>query len=513
MSDNSETYRNIGKATGLIIVITLIDKLLALVKEIIVADRFGISPDLDVFNIALALPGLFTLLLAGAITSALVPLYAEWSTRFSPDQANQHTRSILYVTTFFFGLTAMAIWFLSPVIFPLMGYGFADTQKALGVVIERMLGFMILLEGTCIVFMSVLQAQKRFFYLQTAPFFINIITIGLLLFFHRTLGIYTLVWGLLAGTLCKMVYMGAALKRNGFKFFAPQRIDYTKVKMFALLVLPLLGSELIANVNLFIDQIMATKLVPGSVSTLRYAYRINDMPVQIVILSITIAIFPYISDHAARKEYDVLRDIFSKGVILLGLLTLPIICGVLLFSQDVVIILLKRGAFDLTAAIKTSETLLFYTAGLFFLSYTYINGAFFAAIQDTKPLLYMGFLTVFLNISFNLVFMWLFGVKGIALSTTFTLMIVAIIFMTLLKRRLKITFERIFANFWRILTAAATMFMLGKIFKWYFIAHAIDRLIYVPVTVVIITIFYFIVCWLLRTQELVFYLNIFKKKL
>lgn len=513
MDDPNDTYRNIGKATGIIIAITLVDKLLALSKEIIVADRFGVSPELDVFNIALALPGLFTLLLSGAITSALVPLYAAWMARCSPQDANQHTLSILHVTTFFFAATAVVIWILSPIIFPLMGFGFNETQKSLGILIERMLGLMVFLEGTCIVFMSILQAKKQFLYLQTAPLFINIISITLLLFFHKMLGIYALVWGLLVGTLFKMIYMGVALERNGFKLRIRLHLEMDKIKTFALLVLPLLGSELIANVNLFIDQIMATKLASGSVSTLRYAYRINDMPVQIIILSLTLAIFPFISDHAARKEYDMLRDIFSKGVILLGLLTLPIICGVLLFSQDVVAILLERGAFDLQATLKTSETLLFYTLGLFFLSYSYINGAFFAAIQDVKPLLFMGFLTVFLNIGFNLLFMWLFGVKGIALSTTFTLMIVAIIFMSLLKRRLDIRFNRIFANFWRILTASSGMLMLGVIFKWYFIDHGIDRLIYVPVTVVVISIFYFIVCWLLRTEELIFYLNVFKKKL
>jgi putative peptidoglycan lipid II flippase len=162
---------------------------------------------------------------------------------------------------------------------------------------------------------------------------------------------------------------------------------------------------------MLIDTVMVTQLPPGSVSTLRYAYRINDLPIQIVIMSISRAIFPFISSQAIEKDYEGLRWVFKHSVTLLGLITLPLISLIALFSHDVVAILLERGAFDSFATQQTAETLVCYGVGLFFASYAFVNGAFFSALKDTKPLLYLGFLSMLLNIAFNFIFMRLKGLR------------------------------------------------------------------------------------------------------
>jgi len=415
------------------------------------------------------------------------------------------------LVTIFCGLLTAICFLATPRFYPLIGYGFEPGIKTLGIHIEKLLVFLVLIEGAGIILAGILQAQKHFFNLQFAPIFINITIIFFLVFFREKLGIMTLAWGFLLGTLCKVVYMALMLGRGGGNFFGRLNFDRSKMLAFVFLAVPLLGSELISNANLLIDQIMATTLDPGSVSTLRYAFRINDMPIQVVIIAISIAIFPFISEQALKGDYKAMGDVFKQSIIFLGFLTLPIICLVLLFSQEVVAVLLQRGAFDHYATHQTAQTLLFYSLGLFFLAYAFINGAFFSALKKTKTLFYMGCLTVTLNITFNVLFMRIWGVKGIALSTTFTLGIVAFLFMFLLNQRIQIDFMRIMANFTRLLLAATGMYSMGFYLKNYLVDAGIDKLFYLPAVTIVISMGYLSMCWILRTEELTLYLDIIGK--
>ena len=507
MSEPPSLATQIGRASAVIMIWSIVDKILAIGKEMLTAQRFGVSAALDVFNVAQAFPGIMILLFSGALVSAFVPLYLEWAGRSSFAEADSHANWLIYLTTAFFTMLALICFFLSPVVIPLIGYGFGPQEKQLGIIMERFLILLIFIDGAGILFRGVLHARKMFFHLSVAPIFLNL-SIIFFLYFDPGLGIHVLVLGFLIGTLLKTLYMVAALRYEGFSFATTTPFDWNKMRAFSYLALPLLGSELIANSNLLIDQIMATPLPAGSVSTLRYAFRINDLPIQVVIAALSRAIFPFIIEEIAAKDRRRLSDIFKYSIILLGFLTIPITCLMVLFSEDLVILLLHRGAFDLGAARQTAQALTCYSLGLFFYAYTFINGTFFSALQNTKPLLYMGIASVFLNFLFNVLFLRLIGLNGIALSTSVTMAIISISFMYLLKKQLGIlNLADIFTSLYRLLFAAACMLGAGFIFLRLLGMTAMARWIYAPIAAALTAIVYLGVIWLFRTEDLNVCLN------
>ncbi len=501
MGEPKAIYGQIGNAVAVIMFLTVVDKLLAVVKEMLVAYRFGVSPALDVFNVAFALPSTIILYFSGAFGLAFVPVYLEWSHGSSTESADNLALSILYCSTVFFGALTFVGYVFSPIIFPALGYGLAPAEKALGIGIERLLIFLLLFDGAGIILVGLLHAQKRFFNLYLAPILINA-TVIVFIACGSSYGIYALVLGLLLGTFLKFIFMAVSLRHAGFRLLARVTFDKEKLVYFMLLVLPLLGSELIANSNILIDMMMATQLPPGSVSTLKYAYRINDLPIQVVIMAVSKAIFPFISKQALEKDYEGLRHIFKHSVTLLGFITFPVICLVILFSSDIVGILLQRGAFDLHAARQTAQTLVFYNIGLFFSAYAFINGTFFCALKDTRPLLYLGCLSMVLNILFNFIFMRIFGVKGIALSTTVTLGIVCTIFFVLLKRRLQVTgLCDMLVQLFKILIASACTLVLGSIFRNYIGLLELNRFLSLLIAGPLVLACYLSLAWLLGIHE------------
>jgi putative peptidoglycan lipid II flippase len=491
----------IGRASAIIMAWSLVDKALAVGKEMLTAHRFGVSASLDVFNVAYSFPGIVVLLFSSALISAVVPLYLEWRNR-SSHEADSHATWLIYLTTLFFAALALICFIFTPEIIQVIGYGFQPKEKQLAVILERLLIMLIFIDGAGILFRGILLARKVFFHLYVAPIFVNI-TLICFLVYDIGWDIYVLVWGFLIGTLMKTVYMGIALRQDRFQYGIPLPLDPQIIKAFWLLSIPMLGSELIANSNMLVDQVMATQLSAGSISTLRYAFRINDLPIQVVIMAISRAVFPFISEEAAAGNRDNLRNIFKYTLIFLGFITIPITCLMVLFAEDLVILLLKRGAFDLEAARQTGQILVCYSLGLFFYAYTFINGTFFAAIQKTKMLLYMGFVSILLNVLFNFLFMHLWGTKGIALSTSATMGTVSIWFIFLLKRHLGIiSLSQTFSSLTRVLLAAVGMLGAGVIISKLFEMTAISRLIFVPVTAVVVSLFYLGIVYAFRTEDL-----------
>jgi putative peptidoglycan lipid II flippase len=120
------------------------------------------------------------------------------------------------------------------------------------------------------------------------------------------------------------------------------------------------------------------------------------------------------------------------------LLAIPITIYVLVFAEEIVTVLLRRGAFDADAASLTALTLRFYSLGLFFHAYTFINAVFFSAFRMGGVLLRLGIVTLMLNAAFNWSFLALLkGPQAIALSTTVTMAIVSVMFLQLLSGRLE----------------------------------------------------------------------------
>ncbi len=429
IAETRKAYDQIGKASLVIISLTLVDKLLAMFKEMLVAHRFGISSEMDVYNIAYLFPAIVVLLLGGAFSAAFVRLYHEWSNTSSPRETNADALGLCYASGAFFALLMIVCYLYAPFIFNALGSRFSPEGKLLGARLARMLMLLIFIDGATFLFRGLLFARKMFWSLGVAPTFINITIIVFLL--HDNVTIDTLVWGTLVGTAINVLYLTTSVTlTKSIVFNTKPRFDKVRLNAFVMLMLPLLGSNLLAYSTGFVDLVMATFLSPGSVTTLRYAGRINDLPTQVLVMAITRAMLPFISEYAAKDNFLELGNIYKRSIVFLFTLTVPITCLVLLFSEDIVILIFQRGAFDMHAAKQTAQVLSCYTLGLFFFGYSCLNGDFFIAIKQSKSLFHMGWLTVSLNLIFDILFMKVLGVKGIALSTTVTLAIITVIFVS-----------------------------------------------------------------------------------
>jgi putative peptidoglycan lipid II flippase len=432
---SSQTLDAIRKSTAVIIGLTLLDKLLALAKEVFFAYRFGISRDLDVFNVAYAFPAIAAMLLGQAAISALVPLYPGWRSQ-GPRAAGRAISTVTWASLGFLALLCLTCYAVAPTLVSLLGYGFEPRAKLLGDELERLLVWLILLEGGSAFLSAVLQAEKAFAALYSAQLCLNICLIGTL-WMWPGVDVRALAVGFLLGTAAKILVMIWSLRRGFAETFLAGPPDTKSLHVYLGLAWPLVIGGLVVNANMLVDQVMGTELPPGAVSSLRYAYRINDLPIQLLVMALTRAIFPYVSEQATSGDLEGMRQVFWRGVLFVLAVSLPVTAFVLLFSDQIVALLLKRGAFGPEAVGETALTLVCYSLGMVFYAYTFLNDVFFTALRKNKTLMIIGVLTMLLNILFNRLFIDFWGgPQGIAMSTTVTMGLTCLIFALIINRAL-----------------------------------------------------------------------------
>lgn len=503
MSNRRKVFDKIGEATFIIIIISIGSKIFAMLKEIIVASKFGTSPELDGFNIAYAYPAILILFISGAMIPAFVPLYIEWEKQ-SKNYADRNTTKIFFISIFLMAVITTVSYLFKNQIYRSLGFGFNNFQLSVCISMSQILLLMILLEGGTVIPQALIHSKKKFVHLNVLGNFQNLGIIVLLVTLHNKLGIYAMAWGVIVGSVAKFIYSLWVVRSSGVNLLNLEKdYDLKGVKIFLLTLLPLLGSEMIANFNIFIDQIMATKLGEGAVSTLRYAYRVNDIPIQIIIMALTQAIFPFLSEQALNPDKSEMTETFKIAVVFVTFLSLPITFLVLLYSTDIVAILFQRGAFDELATKNTSEVLVCYSFGLVFYGYSFINGNFFVSLRRGQFLFWVGLISILLNISFNFLFMYFFGVKGIALSTSVTICAVSVIFMWVLKKFLKIDLIGCFVkNFLIILMGCCIMMLFGLGFKMIMSIFSLTYAIFTVLSVFLLCCVYTVSVYILKSREL-----------
>ncbi|MCX8042888.1 MAG: oligosaccharide flippase family protein, partial [Desulfobacterota bacterium] len=459
-----------------------------------------------------AVPGILSLFFSGALTGAFIPLYVQWLQTRHIEDVHNICRLLIWGAVGLFGTLSIVLIIAAPVVFPLLGFGLPDNVKDFGIVVTRFLALLVLFDGASILLSALLQAEKRFISMQGASLFVNAMTIVMLVLFSERLGVFALVAGLLVGTACKTVALAGALKRRGIFLFRPIRYDSCAVRAFVLLVLPLLGSELVVNVNFLVDQIMAGSLGSGAISTLKYAYRVYDLPVQIIIIALSRALFPFASEAALDVSRERMRRIFHHALIFLAVITAPMISFGCLFAHDIVHLLFERGAFNAAATHETAMTFICYNIGLFFYAYAFINGTLFSAMQATRILFGMGCLSVVLNIVLNVLFMNLLGVRGIALSTSVTTGIISSLFILLMIRRCAVMhLKPVYGNYLRIIIATIGMVTACMVIDRVAGAFMIAGIIRISIVASVSCSVYGVLLWILRTREIEGYIGFFKR--
>ncbi len=500
------------KAAGMIGALTLLSRILGMIRDIASAHHFGTSWQWDAFIYAFMLPNFLRRLVGeGALSSAFIPVYADLVQKEGRDAGLRFANVIFTILTaslIGFVLAAELILFflvktpsLPPVIFL--------TVRLLEVLFPYLLFISL-----CALSTGLLNSHQHFFSPSLGPILLDIIWIAGIFWVTSLPGlpneerVFFLAFFILVAGAVQLAVQIPALLRVGF---SPRWIwDLTHPGLIQVgkLILPALLGFAIVQTNVLVDMTLGFWVGEGANSSLFYGNRLMQFPLGVFAIAMGTALLPAISRHTARKEMEEAKQALSFGLRSVFFIILPATVGLIVLRTPIVRLLFERGEFDAASTARTAMVTLCYTIGLFAYSGQKIVVTGFYSLQDTKTPMKIGAMALVLNLVFNLLLMLPMREAGLALATSIAGIFNFLTLLYLYQRKISdFPLGEIFASSIRILIASlvtggfAWLLYVG-IYGWVHAPETVRLLAGVLGSVSISSIIYFFLCFFLRVPEL-----------
>lgn len=454
--------RGMMVSAAIVAIAYVLSRILGLLREMIMARKFGTGPEMDAYVAAFRIPDLlFLVVMSGAFGAAFIPVFAKYIDRDDHLRASRLASSILTWTGIAIIVFSALVFVLAQPLSYLVAPGYDDFTRELTVQLMRPLLLSPVFLGLAIACKGILESQNKFAWPAFAPVVYNIAIIVGVVFFADEYGIKAVVWAVIIGAAGQLMLQLPAVLRSGLKF--RPTLDRTVEGLSE--VLRLLGPRVIGlaafQLNFIFVTAFASQLGPQYPSGLNYGWQLLMLPHGVLALSISTVAFPSLAAMFGRGDRDGFARLLDRTMRPLLFLGIPASVGMVLAGRAIVTIIFEGGRFTGQSTDIVSGVLFWFALGLVGYGLTEIVTRVFYAMQDTRTPVVTGVFTVILNVILCRLLMEELGVNGLAFSLSITTAAEAIIMMAFLKQRSGRVFSSgFFGWLMKVLGAAAIMAMV-----------------------------------------------------
>lgn len=423
------------QATLLVTTCTLLCKVLGFVREAVIASYYGATEQTDAFFFAQAMPAMIFPAVCNSISTAFTSLYVKRLTENGEEEGDGYASRML-VAAFFLGLVLGIIGILiAPWIVPLLVPGFEGPQLTLTIRLTQISMGSFLLIMLQYMMSAALNAKRHFLGAQLAGLLYNVVIIAATVLLGRYQSMEFLMLSTVGGLLLQVAAMlGCHLRYSGFHV----RLRGLGGESLALvhLALPILLGNSVVQLNNIVDKALGSTLPSGSLSSLTYASNLTNVVISTLIISLSTVLYPSLTEQFSRGERAAFCTQLETALVSLSALLIPISCITMLDAESIVSAVYARGSFDQTAVAHTTAALICYAPIFFFSGIRELVSRAFFAMQDTKTPMYNSALGVLCNIVCSLALVRWLGLRGIALGTTVSTVVIGVLLLVQVQRKL-----------------------------------------------------------------------------
>ena len=422
----------------MVMVITLMGKVLGLFRDHLMAVHYGTTGmEAKAFYIASRIPRVFfDVVFASAIAACFIPVFSEYLTRKGKKEAFRFGSNFLSVMALLTAvLTVLGILFARPLV-TLFADGYDPQTAELAASLTRVMFPTVLFTGVAFSFVGILQAMDRFNVPALISTVSNLVIIGYFFFLDERFGVYGLAAAYLLGWLLQAVVQAPSLCRLDFRY----RPDFSfrsegMRKAFALMG-PVMISTWVQPINLTINTKFGSRLYEGAgVSAMEYSTNLYLVIAGVFILSITNVIFPRLSRLTAEHQEGAFRDTLRQTIHGSLFFVLPMAAGLMVLARPMVSFLYGGGEFDEFSVSITSEALVWVSLGMVGYGLQNILSRAYFARQDGRTPLVAGGVSILANILLCVVLTEPMGVAGLAIASTVSSTLYAVLLLVPMELR------------------------------------------------------------------------------
>ena len=512
---------------------TLTSRVLGLFRDMAFAALFSRTVT-DAWTTAFRLPNLFRRLLGeGSLSVSFIPVFVEARVQ-NPDQAEGlpsarvqnlinsfYTLLLLVLST----LTVAGIVWADPILKLLLdeNYGAIPGKFELTVRMAQIMFTFIFLMSSYAYFMGILNALGKYALAAMAPALFNIamiISTFIPLSWLKSPG-DGLAWGVVVGGLFQTLILVPSLIRHNYLPKADLNIKRAwqnpDVRRVLKNMVPgLLGMGLL-QITTIINLKFASSLGEGAISYIYWADRLLELPLSLVSVSLGTALLPTLSKMWSLQEKDKMSQTANYYLRLNLFISIPAAIGLYVLALPIIEVLFLRGRFSMEDALQTSKVVQVYSLILISTSCVRVFVPSFYAIKNTWFPAAVSVVSLISHLFFAPLLMKQWGLVGLSSSTFLSSFINLVLLMagyfyfigpfgllTLSKSVIKFILSGIVL--WVALLAyQPTLEFLGE--------SVLTKIMALFFTIALAGISYFIVSYILKSEELTTTLETFLAKI
>lgn len=520
---SAEPHRTATRAAALLMVTIAVSRILGFIRETAIANIFGTSYLTDAFYAAFTIPDLmYYLLIGGALSSGFIPVFTSYLAKDKEKEGWEVASIFVSVVLCLLVIVTILGIIFAPYLVPLVAYKFTGETLALTIKLTRIMFSAVMMTAIAGMESGILNSYQEFTASAFGPIVYNIgIIVGAILL-GKSFGVYGLAAGVLVGAAGNVLTQFFSTSKHAIGFFRFNLdIHNEGFKQIIALVIPALIGLSISQINLVVNQNIASGLNEGSITALRYANRLFQLPLGIFAMAISTAFFPSMTRQASVADYKSFKATFSLGLRSILFITIPSGVGLIVLSEPIVRLLFKSGNFTESDVAATAYALAFYSLGLFAHSAIQVITRGYYSVKDTRTPVIIGAIAVAINVILNLIFVRYsnLALGGIAFSFALSGIVNMFLLLYILNKRLDgIDTGRILMTFGKSLLASAVMGISAYYSNVYLssvfgIGSKLDQLISTGGSIIIGIIVFAVMAFVLKIDELNVVLDIVKRRI
>ncbi len=440
-----------------------VGRVLGMVREIVIAARFGTGETYDAYIAAFRIPDLlFVIVMSGAFGSAFIPVFGGFLARGDEERAWRLANALLtWTVVILLTVAQLILVFAEPLIAGLIAPELSPDARDLAVDLTRLLLLSPLLLGLGAAAKGMLEAQDMFTLSAVAPIIYNVgIILGALLL-SPTIGIYGLAVGVIVGAAGHAGIQFGWLLRHGLAIRPTLSLRIEGLREVTRLVGPRLAGQFVGQANLIVMTNFASRAGDGAISSLSYGQHLVMLPHGILALSLSTVIFPRMARQFELGELGLVRNTLLQALRPLIFLTIPAAVVLFTLRESVVQIVLQYGSFTAESTGMVVDTIAWFSLGLLARSIIEPLTRTFYAMHDTRTPLLVSSVAVGINIGLSWVLLDQMGFPGLALSLSISSTVRMLVLLILLAQRTEHLIDGLTRPIARMLPAAAVLLLIG----------------------------------------------------
>lgn len=438
-TDSSEPERKapgLLRSSGLVGSMTMLSRVLGLVRDTVFARVIGADGLADAFFVAFQIPNFFRRLFAeGAFSQAFVPVLAEYRQKGSQAAVKSLVDNVAGVLGSSLILLTVLVVIASPLVTGLFAFGFwldhpvkfAAASDMLRITFPYLL--LISLTGFA---GSILNSYDRFAVPAFTPVLLNVSLISAALIAAPWFdsAVYALAWGVAVAGLVQLLFQLPFLHQLHLLPSPKLGFKDEGVRKILTLMAPAIFGVSVSQINLLLDKMIASFLPTGSISWLYYSDRLAELPLGVFGIAIATVILPSLSRQFSAQSAEQFSSTMDWALRMIFLIAVPAAVALIILAEPILLTLFYYGEKITQSDILMSTlSLRAYALGLMAFMLIKVLAPGYFARQDTKTPVKFGVVAMVSNMFMNLLFavpLYYFfniGHVGLALATACSAML------------------------------------------------------------------------------------------